>query len=122
LEPEIGSVPAALFGVIVAFGFHARLSMPAFWKKRRPSDRSPVLAKTIELAITASVKKSDPLCENFLAVWIEPHEYTSLGEPNWHLKAVQFGKADRDKCAAALDIIVERMQKKYSLKETSDQK
>ena len=90
--------------------------MPAFWKKRKPSSRSEVRAKTIELAITAAVRKSNPLCENFIGVLIEPGAQTSRGGASWHVKGIQFGKADRGHCGPILATVVERMQKKFELK------
>jgi hypothetical protein len=97
--------------------------MPAFWKRRKPSDRASVLANTIETAIVAAVKQSDPLCEKFLTVWIEPQAQKSSDDANWRVKGVQFGKADREKSEAALAVIVERMRKKYELKpEAGDDK
>ncbi|MGH6701971.1 MAG: hypothetical protein ACREC2_00825 [Bradyrhizobium sp.] len=89
--------------------------MPSFRKKRKPSGRTRVLRTTIEQAITAAVKKSDPLCENFVGVWIEPSVQSTGEDTNWRIKGIQFGNADRDKCGAALGDAVERMQKKYEL-------
>jgi hypothetical protein len=97
--------------------------MPSFRKKRKPSGRTRVLRTTIEQAITAAVKKSDPICENFIGVWIEPAVQKTGEDANWRLKGIQFGNADREKCGATLGDVVERMQKKYELeRDPSDEK
>jgi hypothetical protein len=90
--------------------------MPAFWKKRKTTGPTQLQAKTLGLAITAAVRKSNPLCENFIGVWIEAGAQTSRGGTSWSVKGIQFGKADREYCGPALATIVERMQKKYELK------
>jgi hypothetical protein len=89
--------------------------MPSFKRKRKPAGRTRVLRATIEQAITAAVKKSDPLCENFISVWIEPSAQMTIHDANWHIKGIRFGSADREKCGAALKDVVEQMQKKYEL-------
>jgi hypothetical protein len=80
------------------------------WKKRRASGRKRVQRETLELAITTAVKNSDPQCEPFVGVLIEHHVPKSREDTNWAIKGIRFGRADRDKCSAALAIVVNKMQ------------
>jgi hypothetical protein len=87
------------------------------WKKRRASDRKRVPRETLELAIAAAVKNSDPQCEPFVGVLIEHHAPKSSEDTNWAIKGILFGKADRDKCSEALAFVVKKMQGKFVLQD-----
>jgi hypothetical protein len=88
--------------------------MASLWKKQKTSDRKKVARETLQLAIAAAVK-SDPQWEAFVGVWVEPCAQKTAEDANWAIKGIQFGKADRDSCRAALDTVVERMQGEFEL-------
>jgi hypothetical protein len=91
--------------------------MPSFSTKSLPPARTFIGHEVLELAIATAVRNSDPQCEAFVAVWIERHMQKSRADANWAIKGIQFGKADRDKCNAALATVVERMQGEFKLYE-----
>jgi hypothetical protein len=88
--------------------------MASIWKKDN-SARQKVAIKTLELAITEAVRKSDPQCETLIGVWVEPCSQRPSTDANWSIKGIQFGKADRNRCATALAPIVKSMQKEFEL-------
>jgi hypothetical protein len=90
------------------------VTMASLWKKQKTPGRKKVARETLELAIAAAVK-SDPQWEAFVGVWVEPCAQKTAEDANWAIKGIKFGKADRDKCRAALDTVVERMQGEFEL-------
>ena len=89
--------------------------MPFFTTKPLPPSRTPITREVLELAIAAAVKQSDPQCEAFVGILVEYTVQKSRADANWAVKGIQFGKADRDKCAAAVATVVERMQLEFEL-------
>jgi hypothetical protein len=64
------------------------------------------------------VKRSNPDCEPFIGVFVEPNASKSNNEANWAIKGIKFGRAERELCNAALTVIVERMKREFEI--TSD--
>ena len=69
----------------------------------------------MQSAITEAVKKADPDCEAFIGVIVQRETPKVRFDPNWAIRGIRFGKADRDKSGLALATIVERMQREFSL-------
>jgi hypothetical protein len=86
---------------------------------RFASLRSAVSRKHLESAIT-KVVKSVLDCEAFVGVIIQRIEPKSSTDPNWAVRGVRFGKADRDKSGKVLATVVERMQREFSLTDDQD--
>jgi hypothetical protein len=86
------------------------------WKKQKTPGRQKLVRKVLETAIAEAVKKSDPQCEAFVGVWVEPCAQQSGKDANWVIKGILFGKADRDKCGSALTAVVKRMQEEFELR------
>jgi hypothetical protein len=83
------------------------------WHKeeRRVSMTKPEL----ERAILAEVKKAAPGCEGLVAVIVRHETPQSHRDPNWAVRGVKFGKADRKIANEALAGVVERMQRELLL-------
>ena len=74
------------------------------------------------MEITAAVKKSDPQCEPFVGALIEDRAPRSREDANWAIKGIRFGRAARDKCSAALVVVVDKMQHAFELRQDQDGK
>jgi hypothetical protein len=79
--------------------------------KSRVSMTTPQL----ESAISEAVKKAAPGCEDFLAVIVQHKTPKSHLDPNWAIRGVRYGKADRPVANEALASVVERMQREFLL-------
>jgi hypothetical protein len=78
------------------------------------AQRTSINRKALEAAIAADVKTSNPSCEGFVGVVLE-RSSTVAGDANWAIKGIRFGRAERDKCNAAIISVVERMQRQYEV-------
>jgi hypothetical protein len=67
------------------------------------------------LAISEAVKKAAPGCEEFVGVMVQQDRPKSHLDPNWAIRGVKFGKADRKVVDEALATVVERMQREFLL-------
>ena len=70
----------------------------------------------LELAIAEAVRKAAPGCEGFISVIVEPKTPKSRQGPDWDIRGVRFGKADRSMADEALSTVVKRMQQEIRLK------
>jgi hypothetical protein len=85
-----------------------------WWRNdRRVSMTTPEL----ELAISEAVKNAAPGCEDFVGVIVQHKTPKSRLDPNWAIRGVKFGKADRQVTDEALTTVVERMQREFLLSE-----
>lgn len=69
----------------------------------------------LELAISEAVKATAPGCEDFVGVIVEHKIAKSRLDPNWAVRGVKFGKADRRVVDEALTTVVERLQAEFLL-------
>jgi len=88
--------------------------MPKLRFTRTIGYRSVLLREDLEAVITTVVRRAEG-CEQFVGVVAERVERESTEDPNWAIKGIKFGRADRNKASAALAIAVERMQRMYIL-------
>lgn len=78
----------------------------------------------LELAIAEAVRQASPACEGFLSVIVEPKNKVRTSnkarksrlDPDWDIRGVRFGKADRKTADQALSTVVERMQQEVRLR------
>jgi hypothetical protein len=82
---------------------------------RSLDDRNPVSKEAIQAAITVAVKKAYPGCEPFVSVILQRTNPKSRLDPNWAVRGIKFGKADRDRASAAINTVVVRMQREFKL-------
>jgi hypothetical protein len=93
----------------------------AWLRKKEPlDDRSSVSLERLQSAITEAVKKSDPGCKSFVGVIVQRETPKAHFDPNWAVRGVRFGKADRDKSSQALATIIARMQGEFTLAADDD--
>ncbi|MGA2654331.1 MAG: cold-shock protein [Terracidiphilus sp.] len=77
--------------------------------------RTLITRASLELAIVEAVRESDPECQTLMGVIIERVVPKSRGDANWAIKGVKFGKAERDRCAAAISKCVEEVQREFEI-------
>src|SRR5882724_1637573 len=83
-----------------------------WWRKEF---RVAMTAPELESAISDAVKKAAPGCEDFVGVIVQHTTPRSHRDPNWDVRGVKFGKADRKAVDEALAAVVERMQHEFLL-------
>jgi hypothetical protein len=88
---------------------------PAKKKWWRKELRASITIPELELAILEAVKKAAPSCEEFVGVIIRHETPKSRLDPNWAIRGVKFGNADRKMANEALATVVERMQREFLL-------
>jgi hypothetical protein len=113
-----------LFELITSPAPPLRVSRPLTEQKQPASlsskteahrDQHPIGAQTLETAIAEAVKRGMPECGEFVGVIVQRTTPQSRFDPNWVLRGVKFGKADREKASEALTAIVDRMQREFRL-------
>jgi hypothetical protein len=89
-------------------------SKKKWWHKE---SRAAMTAPELELAIADAVKTAGPGCEDFIGVIVAPTTPRSHLDPNWDVRGVRFGKADRRMVDEALASVIERMRREFLLSE-----
>ena len=84
-----------------------------------PSKRKPITSDVLQSVIAKAVRESDAECEVLVGVLVEQTVPKSRGDVNWALKGVQYGKANRAKCAAAISDVIELLQHEYVIEDKS---
>jgi hypothetical protein len=64
--------------------------------------RKPVTREALEQSLTDAVRASHPEFETFAGVIVERIVPERPGEPNWAVKGVRYGKADRHRSSIVL--------------------
>jgi hypothetical protein len=83
-----------------------------WWRRER---RVSMAKPELELAIAEAVKEAAPVCEDFVGVIVGPAAPKAHLDPNWEVRGVKFGTADRKLANEALVTVVERMQREFLL-------
>jgi len=83
------------------------------WRK---DDRVSITAAELESAIKEAVKAA-PGCEDFIGVFVRPKTPKSRPDPNWEVRGVRFGNADRKIANETLATVVARFQQEFRLTE-----
>ena len=86
-------------------------------KTRRRDGRVLTTIPDLELAITEAVRKAAPECETFAGVVLQQTKPKSRRDPNWQLRGIKFGQADRKMAREALAGTIERMQQGFYIGE-----
>jgi CspA family cold shock protein len=94
---------------------NARWEMSPKNTEQLKKKRTPITRASLELAIVEAVRESDPQCRTLMAVFIERIVPKSRGGANWAIKGVKYGKAERDRCGAAISRCVEEVQLEFEL-------
>ncbi len=77
-------------------------------------ERVSISAADLESAIGQAVKAS-PGCEDFIGVLLRLKRPKSHPGPNWEVRGVKFGNADREAVNDAITTVVTRFQEEYQL-------
>jgi len=88
-----------------------------FNSREEKPKRTPIARVTLEQQLLETVRSSAPECSEFAYVIVERIVPSTRGGPNWAVKGVRYGKADRGKCAARLSGIVSERQQELDLTE-----
>jgi hypothetical protein len=88
----------------------------AFQKKWWSKDpRLSIAPKELELAIAEAVRKTAPGCDDFVGVIVDRKKPKMRFDPNWEIRGVKFGKADKKMVGEALTTVVEQLQREFRL-------
>jgi hypothetical protein len=88
-------------------------SKTTWWRKDR---RTPISATELELMI-AETARAVPGCEGFIGVIVQPKTPKSRLDPNWEIRGVKFGNADRKITNERLATVVARLEQEFRLAE-----
>jgi hypothetical protein len=83
-----------------------------WWHK---DHRISMTAPELELAIAEAVRNASPGCEDFVSVIVARRTPKSRLDPDWVVRGVRYGNADRRTVDEALSTVVERMQREIRL-------
>lgn len=76
--------------------------------------RVSISAAELKSAIGQALKAA-PGCENFIGVFVRPKKPESDPDPNWEVRGLRFGNADREAVNEALATVVGRLQQEFQL-------
>jgi hypothetical protein len=88
-------------------------SKTTWWRKDR---RILIPAAELELKI-AEATRAAPGCEGFIGVVVQPKTPKSRLDPNWQIRGVRFGNADRKITSERLATVVTHLEQEYRLAE-----
>jgi CspA family cold shock protein len=94
---------------------NARCEMSPRNTEQLKKKRTPITRASLELAIVEAVRESDPACQTLRGVIVERVVPKSRGDANWAIKGVKYGKAQRDRCGAAISKCVEEVQREFEI-------
>jgi hypothetical protein len=84
-------------------------------KRTEKPVRKSIARSSLESELAEGVRQSGPECERFVAVIIEKVIPKERGGPNWAVKGVRYGGADRERSNAALSTLVVTRQQEVEL-------
>ena len=87
-------------------------SRKAWWRR---DQRAQITPAELELTIAEAVRRSAPGCGGFIGVIVHHKKPRQHRDPNWGVRGVKFGKADRQIVDETLPRIVEQLQKEFRL-------
>jgi CspA family cold shock protein len=93
----------------------ARDEMSPKKAERLEEKRKPITKAELETALADAVRARDAQCEGLVAIIVERASPASPAGTNWSVKGVKYGKAERDRCDAALSICLEEMQRQFEV-------
>jgi hypothetical protein len=95
--------------------FNARKAMSQNTDQQSTVRRTSITRAALELAIAEAVRGSSPECRDLIGVIVERVVPGSPGSANWVVKGVKYGKAQRDRCRAAISACVEDRQREFEV-------
>jgi CspA family cold shock protein len=107
---EANGVSVGVHGVEV----EKREEDPVVEQPDRPV-RKPIARVELEQSLADAVRSVGPECNALVGVIIERVVPATSDGPNWAVKGVRYGRADRDRCEAALGVCLREKQLEYVL-------
>jgi len=99
----------------VSLGFQGVQNTDAAGEKPDKPIRKPIMRAALEQLLADAVRAVAPECQAFVGVIIERVAPETPGGVNWAVKGVRYGRADRDRCEAALGVSLHEKQLEYTL-------
>jgi hypothetical protein len=84
-------------------------------RKQLARKRTSITRAALELTIADVVRRSDPHCKPLVGVIVERVVPKSPDEANWVVKGVKYGKADRERCGAAMSNFLKEGLRKFEI-------
>ena len=97
--------------------YDSYLQFTVFGNSLMPTKRKLITRTALQSVIVNAVRETGAECEALIGVFVERVVPKSRGDVNWAVKGVQYGKAEREKCAAAISVVVERLQHEYVIED-----
>jgi CspA family cold shock protein len=109
--------PKEVNGVSHGFQGAQRIDVAGEKPGKKPDKpiRKPIIRAALEQALADAVRVVAPECEAFVGVIIERVIPETPAGANWAVKGVRYGRADRDRCEAALGMSLHEKQLEYTL-------
>jgi hypothetical protein len=93
----------------------AEPSKKTWWRRDQRAQVSPA---ELEHTITEAIRKTAPECGSFVGVIVHHKKPKQSRDPNWGVRGVKYGKADRRIVEQSLPDIVKQLQKEFRLTDT----
>ena len=77
--------------------------------------RTWITRAALEQTLVETVRDSDPECEGLIGIIVERIVSASPDRANWAVKGVKYGKAERERCGAAISKCVEDSQREFEV-------
>jgi hypothetical protein len=77
--------------------------------------RKPVTREALQQSLTEAVRTSHPEFEDFGGVFIERVAPAAPGGPNWAVRGVKYGRADRHRSGIVLSYCVDEAQLEFEI-------
>jgi CspA family cold shock protein len=94
---------------------NARYEMSPKNAERPEGKRTSITQTALEAALAEAVRAHDTQCEGLIGIIVERVSPASPAGANWSVKGVKYGKAERDRCDAALSVCLEEMQREFEV-------
>jgi cold shock CspA family protein len=107
-------------GVSVGFQGVQNKNADAAGEKPDKPVRQPITRANLEQSLADAVRSVAPECQAFVGVIIERVVPEKPGGANWAVKGVRYGRADRDRCEAALGMSLREKQLEYVLSDEQE--
>jgi hypothetical protein len=83
--------------------------------ERLEGERKPITRAELETALAEAVRAHDAQCDGLVGIVVESVSPASPAGTNWVVKGVKYGKAERNRCDAALSVCLEEMQRQFEV-------
>jgi len=87
-------------------------SKKTWWRR---DQRTQITPAELEHTITEAIRKTAPECGSFVGVIVHHKKPKQSRDPNWGVRGVKYGKADRRLVEETLADVVKQLQKEFRL-------